>query len=475
MKNIIKLTIFGLLGLFATSCQQEELRVHYPASKPVFDSISVPETNIVYGDSITLYVGVSDPLTPLSTLEIKVVVNDELIASETIRTKGNQATYQQRYGIPFVARMPDNAEVEIHLTSINVEGTKTDSIYVNTIAKRPTITDLYLVVPLKSPVKMKLTDAQNYIYTADNLSLENTVSFRLATKLKYGISIDWTGLVFGKVGNGIGLIDINGSPITLSDATLIGYKKITVDLFNFTVKGEGDKLQPATAMDISTFGTVSLSSTDYLNVTTKEDWKTKKMYLGKGTEMTISGIQTTNLANNLAPDFFEVTGSNTAKFLGETGIYTVYYLPRLNFVFVEQPDAVYPDAMWLCGVGFGPARTPHIKTSSWNWNTPLEYQFCRKVSDGVYQATFYALHQIDDTAAEPWRLKFSVKFFHQRMWGGEEDARTYTLNVNGLLFAPTESDQGNFAGTDAFKDKPGIYRLTIDVNNKTANFQKISD
>ncbi|OQA03328.1 MAG: hypothetical protein BWY67_02443 [Bacteroidetes bacterium ADurb.Bin397] len=61
------------------------------------------------------------------------------------------------------------------------------------------------------------------------------------------------------------------------------------------------------------------------------------------------------------------------------------------------------------------------------------------------------------------------------MWGREEDARTYTLNVNGLLFAPTESDQGNFAGTDAFKDKPGIYRLTIDVNNKTANFEKISD
>lgn len=475
MKNIIKLTIFGLLGLFVTSCQQEDLRVHYPASKPVFDSINVPETDIVYGDSITLNVGVSDPLTPLSTLEIKVVVNDELIASETIRTKGNQATYHQRYGIPFVARMPDNAEVEIHLSSINVEGTTTDTVYVNTIAKRPVITDLYLVVPLKSPIKMELTDAQNYIYTADNLSLENTVTFRLATKLKYGISIDWTGLVFGQVGDGIGLIDANGSPITLSDATLIGYKKITVDLFNFTVKGEGDPLQPATEMDISTFGTVSLSSTDHLNVTTKEDWKTKKMYLGNGTEMTISGIQTTNLANNLAPDFFEVTGTNTAKFLGETGLYTVYFLPRLNFVFVEQPDAVYPDAMWLCGVGFGPARTPYVKTSSWNWNTPLEYQFCRKVSDGVYQATFYALHQIDDTAEEPWRLMFSVKFFHQRMWGGEEDARTYTLNVNGLLFAPTESDQGNFAGTDAFKDKPGIYRLTIDVNNKTANFEKISD
>jgi hypothetical protein len=89
-------------------------------------------------------------------------------------------------------------------------------VYVNTIAKRPVITDLYLVVPLKSPIKMKLTDAQNYIYTADNLTLENTVSFRLATKLKYGISIDWTGLVFGKVGDGIGLIDANGSPITLS-------------------------------------------------------------------------------------------------------------------------------------------------------------------------------------------------------------------------------------------------------------------
>jgi hypothetical protein len=73
MKNIFKTTIIGLMAVFFASCQEEELRVHFPASMPVFDNASVAETAIMYGDSITLSVGVSDPLTPLSPLSIKVV------------------------------------------------------------------------------------------------------------------------------------------------------------------------------------------------------------------------------------------------------------------------------------------------------------------------------------------------------------------------------------------------------------------
>ena len=470
------------MALLFASCQEAELRTHFPISMPVFDNASVAENAIVYGDSISLAVAVSDPLTPLSTLEIKVVVGDEIVYAEKIRTKGNSASYAQKFWIPFVAHMPHGAEVEVHLSAINIEGSQKDTILLNTIASRPEIPTVYLVTALTT-VEMKLTDAANHIYTADNLALTNDVSFRIVTKINKYKKTDWTNpenLVFGWLDGKLGLADViingstisvNGDMIHLYDAALVGYKKITLDLFNFTVKGEGDKLTPATSMNITSFGAVQLTSIDHMNVATKEEWKTKIMYLGEGTEMDIAGL--TDVENSMNPTFFKYVSGNKVKFLGKTGIYTVYYLPRLQFVFVEQPNAVYPETLWLVGVGSGPARLPGVKTSSWNWNTPLEYHFCRKVSDGVYEAVFFANHEIDPTANEPWRLTFGVKFMHIRGWGAEESSNNYAKPSNGYLYSPTLSDIGNFNGTPEFGNLPGIYRFTLDLNAKTSTFVKI--
>ena len=482
MRNTFKYTIIGLLAILFASCQEEQLRVHFATSMPVFKSAAVAETAITYGDSITLSVGVYDPLTPLSTLSVKIVVGDEIIATEKIRTKGQEATYTQKYWIPFVARMPHGAKVEVHLSSVNVEGTKKDTIIASTIVSRPAIPSIYLVTPT-STVQMQLTDAANHIYTAEGLTFGNDITFRLATKVNRFNKIDWINpdnLIFGLVNGEISLVDVtiegstttvSGNVIKLYEPTLVGFKKITLDLFNFTIKGEGDKLMPATSMNINNFGTVQLTSIDHLNVAKKEDWKSTVMYLGEGTVMTITGLS--NVANCMNPTFFEPTGTNTVKFLGKTGIYTVYFYPGLEYVFVEQPNAVYPDALWLVGVGAGPARTPGVKTNSWNWNSPLEYHFCRKVSEGVFESVFYAEHEIEPTAAEPWRLTFGMKFMHQRGWGSEESSQNYQLPANGYLFSPSPNDKGNFSGTPEFKNLPGIYRFRLDINTKISTFEKI--
>ncbi|MDX9747223.1 MAG: DUF5016 domain-containing protein [Paludibacter sp.] len=482
MRNLVKSILIGLISVVVASCQKEELRVYFPTSMPVFDAASVAETTIMYGDSISLSVDVSDPLTPLSTLSIKIVVGDEIVTSEKVRTKGQEATYSQKYWIPFVARMPQGAEVEVHLSLENVEGTKKDTIIASTIASRPEIPTIYLVTSSKT-VELKLTDAANHIYSANGLTFGNDISFRLATIVNRFNKIDWSNpanMVFGSINGQFGLAEVTingttasvtGDMLKLYDPTLIGFKKITLDLFNFTIAGEGDKLMPATAMNINSFGTVQLTSIDHMNVAKKEDWKSAVMYLGEGTEMTISGLS--NVANCMNPTFFEPTGGNKVKFLGKTGIYTVYFHPGLEYVFVEQPNAVYPDALWLVGVGSGPARTPGVKTSSWNWNSPLEYHFCRKISDGVFESVFYAEHEVEPTAAEPWRLTFGVKFMHQRGWGGEESSQFYQLPSNGYLFSPSPNDVGNFAGTAAFKNIPGIYKFRLDITNKVSTFEKI--
>lgn len=483
MKTLIKHTLFiGLIALLFHACKPEELRVHYPESMPEFIKAEVAESTIMYGDSISLSVDVADPLTPLSTLEVMIVVGDEIIKKESIRTKGNESSINKKYGIPFVARMPEGAKVEVHLTSINVEGTKNNKLIEKTVATRPTVPHLYLATATKT-VKLNLVDDKNFIYEADGLTFGNEISFRLATIVNRFNKIDYNNpnnIIFGWLNGGLNLVNIEqegsvvsitGEEIVLANPKLVGYNKITVDLFNFTVKGEGDELKPATLLEISKLTTKNMSSVDHMNQVTKEDWKTGVAYLGEGTEMDITGIN--DVANSMDPTFFEAIDNNKVKFLGPTGIYTIYYLPRLNYVFVEQPTAVYPDALWLVGVGMGPARTPFIKTSSWNWNSPLEYKFCRKISDGIFEAVFFAEHEVNEEAKEPWRLTFGVKFMHQRTWGDEESSDNYEKPANGFLFSPSPNDVGNFNATPAFANQPGIYRFVININNKTTIFEKI--
>lgn len=473
MKKHILFIAMTIFLAFAWSCQQDdELRVVWDESYPVFDSIYVVEDDITYGDSITLHLGVSDNKTPLSTLEIKVVVNDEILASEIIRTKGNSASYSMKYSIPFVARMPDNADVEVHVKSINVEGYATDTILVSTKAHRVAIPNLYMTFNFAAGIKLNLVDPDKHIYMAENLTLANSLTFRLATKVRSGNRIDWTGMAFGMPDGQFGIIDSADDPqFTLVDPTIYGFNKITVDLLNFTITGEGRKLEPATLLDLSAFAPVQLSSTNHLNETVLRNWQKLETYVGKNVEIEFSGFG--DISQKLTPDFFEVTAGNKAKFLGETGIYIFYYLPEANFMYVEQPNAKYPDVLWLDGVGAGRPVAPFKKTTSWNWNSPEEYVFCRKVTDGIYQATIYAEHLIDEAAEEPWRHTFSMKFFHQRGWGGEEDARTYTLSTD-LLFAPTAADLGNFVGTANFNGNAGVYRFTINTTAKSMSFVKLN-
>ncbi len=472
MNNIIKTVLIGLMAVLTLSCQEEELRVRYDESHPEFKKAIVAESQITYGDSISLEVEVADTKTPLSTLQIKVVVNDVLLASEEIRTKGSSSSYASKYSIPFVAHMPDNAEVEVHLKSINVEGYTTDTILHNTIARRVPIPDLWMTFPAAVGIKLTLVDPAKHIYQASNLTLGNSVTFRLATKVRSGNRIDWTGMAFGMPGGQFGLIDDSTDPqIVLYDPTIYGFTKITVDLLNFTVTGEGKKLEPATALNVTSFAAETLTSIDNLNAARQKQWKTLETYMGKDVEITFTGFG--NLATSLSPDFFEVTGADKAKFLGETGVYKLYFLPEANYMYVEQPTARFPNALWLDGVGAGRPVAPFVKTTSWNWNSPEEYIFCRKISEGVFQATMYANHIETAPIEEPWRERFSMKFFHRRGWEGEEDARTYTISTP-LLFAPTENDKGNFFGTPDFEGKGGVYRFTIDTNKKTISFVKIN-
>ena len=193
------------------------------------------------------------------------------------------------------------------------------------------------------------------------------------------------------------------------------------------------------------------------------------VYFGKNVEVTFTGIN--NMTNGLSPDYFEVTGTNKAKFLGETGMYKAYYHIAGDYLYIEpMPTTALPEALWICGNGIGRPSQPYATTTSWNWNTPLDYVPCRRMSNGVYQATVY-LENADNGEGTGFGT-CNFKFFHYRGWDhGEETSVGYT--VNAPLKSSSESGNvGNWRGNDTtFK---GIYRITLDMNTKTTLVVKLN-
>jgi len=462
MEYTYKALLIIVLAYLLHACKDDRVLVTYPESYPVFEKAFVPEEIITYGDSISLEVEISDQVTPLSTLEILVVVNKEVVESESVRTKGNSSTVSRNYGIPFVANRPDNEPVKVYLSSINVDGYTTDTILSTTTARRPVIEQLWFVPTSGTTYPMSLVDAGNLIYKSEGMDFGNTVTYRLATKLDKFQRVDWSGLVFGKVGEGVGVIDQSGEPLTNEEPELVGISEMTFDALAFTVEAGGKLLEPVTTLDIQADLTPLVMAS--------KDFRGGNIYFGKDVEVTFSNL--TNLSNSLAPDFFEVTGENTAKFIAPTAIYKVYYYVDGNYLYVEpQPEVIYPEAMWVCGTGFGRPSEPYETTSSWNWNTPFDYAPAIRISDGIYQITIFGRNR-DDDGDGYGTLDF--KFFFKRGWwdaAHEIDAAQYTLTEP--FFGRTDPyNTGNVnGGSTSFE---GVFRITLDEMAKTITLDKIN-
>lgn len=462
MKNKIKIFLILCASAVFWACTNDDFVERFPASTPRIETVSVAETQITYGDSVHVNVAVADAVAPLSTLLIRVVVNNEVVASETVRTKGNQATVQRAYHVPFVANRPDNEPVKIYLTSTNVSGFERDSIVSTTIAKRPVITELYIVPDLGqgTPAKLELVDPVNLVYKATGLQYKTSFNYKIATKLNSFKRIDWTGMVFGKVGEGIGVIDVNGLSINATDESLVGISEFTFDALKFIGTPGGRLLEPVLTLDINAdLPPIVMGANNF---------RGGSIYFGENAEVTFTGI--TDLANNISPDYFEVTGPTTAKFLGKTGLYKAYYLISAKYLYIEPlPEVIYPEALWICGTGFGRPQAPYTVTSSWNWNSPLDYAPCRLVSPGVYQVTVYVKNE--PTANVIGTLNF--KFFDKRGWwdGHEQWSTDYTVSPP---LAPSDM-AGNIGNTVGLSSNPfeGVYRITLNQNDKTIKADKV--
>ncbi|MDR3057693.1 MAG: DUF5016 domain-containing protein [Prevotella sp.] len=453
MKSIYKTIICGLCAcLLFTSCEEEDTRTTFPHSTPVIESATINPSTFAYGDSVVITAKVSDSTTPLSSLEMKMIVNDVLIAQQSIRTSGNSAEVSSKFKVAYTSELPEDATIEVLLTLINVEGDETAGSIAGLKGKRTYYNKLYMVLDNGGVFTLTPQAAKSDKYESPEVMIKsNSLRYRIAEKLTADNQIDFTGHVWGLKAGAIQLVDETGDYIITTSTTVDYITGITFDNYMFETAFTGDKLNPNDLV-LDNFGDVTASG---------EAFKKLSRSFEKNQDVNLfDELTSTDIVYDL--NYFERTSDETVKFIGDAGSYDLYYSETRKVVIVDPADRAYPNVLLAAGEGLGyPSKVKEEAHTTWDFNAPLQAIVFRKVATDIYQAVVY----FDATKA-------NFKPFENRDWANEKKSSDYTMP--SLIAKDTDlgKDDGNWYAADGAVS--GNYKITINLATKVVTAESVT-
>jgi len=474
-----KYLYIAMATLLMAACQPEHYRKVYPSGQPEMTATMLTQT-VLYGtDSVAFDVEINEKTTPLSQLQVKVMVGLQVVATDLIRTKDYHYAAQLKYAVPFGPNMPEGEDVKVYLTATNIEGTATNVILTGCTGKRPALETMYIMPPtvqytaIGKGQQMTYDEAQA-VFVAYDLKYPKSIQCLLAvTGTKFG-RVDWNTPVFGMYNDKLTLITKDqfeageASAIILEDDR---YETIDTIIFNpltFEVTIGGTIAMPVTAVDVQ--NDLQEEPAYISSSSARKEYRGAKIFFDKNSEVEITGVTDLSKAYNL--DWMEYLGGNKIKFLGDKGMYYLSYKTAEDYLVVEPLyELTEPDVMYLCGVGMGqPSWDPHA-TSGWGFDSPNQNFVGRLVAPKTYQFTVYMLNDAENTD-HPGFGAVNFKFFHQHGWGGEETSLDYTQSGLNIVSSNEESNVGNWWSTsDPLFE--GVYRVTLNKNTMTTTYEKV--
>jgi len=442
MKILKYIGTIALVTMFAVACDKDE---NPATSVPEMSNVSItPSSGLVYGDSITVTVTVSDAVTPLSTLEIQVIVSDVEVFTKSVRTKDNNATVSAKFELPFAANAEDNGEVVIKLESINIDGrsvVKTETLH----AARPQLGSVLYLITSSGTITLKKSNTNANLYVSDAGSYPNEVKGKIGNSS----TLTASSIIWVSSNNKIVKGTSDGSDITLSDPSY-SVQNISFNALTFELSFIGTKLP-----------SVKFNSTTLI---IGDDGRFHgEVEFTKGDEVKVEGIANIQTAYN--PDFFNYSDGKLT-FKAASGKYQiVYWAGTVNYMWLRQDGAVYPDGIWFTGAGMGSPTFVNDITNLWwgwdDWSTSSRqtYLYCPKIGEGKYQLTVYLMN-----TSGSWWLQTEFKLFKEKAWDTE-------FNPSDFSFVTDQFDPvagGNFVHTDKLTE--GLYRLTIDMSGGAGNY-----
>jgi len=443
-----------LTGLFfLIACEETDERKEYPHSTPVIESGSITPATFTYGDSIDFSAKVSDPSTPLSTIHVKMTINNKVIAEQTIRTKGQSADVSARMKADYVSQLPDNATVDVELTLINVEGDVTVGKIEGITGKRKQYEKLYLVLDDGNITEL-MPEGENLNRFKADVDFKNKIRYRIAEKITEDDQIDFGFDVWGFQDEQIKLVDQTGDYITTSEPMKKSTESVIFDAYEFQTILNGEDLLKVDKFELSMFAEEVKQDT--------ETYLEGSFYVEKDQEIDLASDFTDVLFNM---DYFERMADDKVKYLGETGPVVLDYNASRKYMLVQEVDPTYPNVLVVCGEGLGyPSKAIPEATTGWGFDQIKQFILFRKTGDNIYQGTVYM-------DAE----KANFKPFEDKGWGNEKRSDDYKL-PDILIDSETkwegENNDGNwFASPTAVS---GNYRIVINLNTKEVTATEVA-
>lgn len=453
MKTIYKAILCGLcVCSLLTSCEEEDTRKVFPHSTPVIESAAINPSTFTYGDSVVITAKVSDPVTPLSTIEMKMIVNDVLVAQHTMRTAGNSTEVSSKFKVAYTNELPDDADVEVLLTLKNVEGDETTGNITGLKGKRTYYNKLYLVQDNGSVIELapQATKSDKY-ESAEIMIKSNSLRYRIAEKITSDNQIDFSGHVWGYKGGAIQLVDETGDYITTTSTNVDYITGIVFDNYMFNTTFAGDKLNPNDLV-LDNFGEVTASGETFMKLSRSFE-KNQEVNL-------FDELTSTDIVYDL--NYFERTTDDKVKFIGDAGSYDLYYSETRKVVIVDPADRAYPNVLLAAGEGLGyPSKVKPEAHTTWDFNAPLQAMVFRKVAADTYQAVVYF-------DAE----KANFKPFENRDWGNEKKSSDYTMPSIIARDIDLGKNDGNWYAAEGATS--GNYRITINLATKVVTAESVT-
>jgi hypothetical protein len=451
MKTLYKIGGMAFLSLcLFTQCDKED---DYAVSKPEIKSAAITPTTFAYGDTILLSAQISDADARLAALNIDVVVDNRVIAVQTVPLSTNLEEINVPVFVPLVADLPDGAGVKINLRARNLLKGETSHEIGGLTGKRAYYNQLYLVTDNGAVYPLSPEGANKDQYAASGLTLLRSFNYKIAQKLTGENQIDYSGLVWGNKNGKPALTDENGESLFAFAAGVDYIDRFVFNSYTFGISLAGQNFN-ANDLIPDLFEEETIDG---------ELFKKQTKLLEKNQELTLFG----ELADQLIvynPDFFDRPAPNKVRFLGETGEYTLYYNTVRKQVIIGVSNPSYPDYLLMTGGGLGyPTRVSGISKEHtwWGFGNVRNYILFRKTAENVYQATIW-IHAKDDS----W---VGFKPYENTGWGGEKRFDAFTFTGEKVF---ESNDGGDWHATENV-DTNAFYRITINWAANTVNVQKI--
>lgn len=449
--NIVRLLCCATLIL--TGCEEETGRTVYPYSCPEMSELKLSADNqIEAADFLFLSVNIKDKETPLSTLEITISADEEVIHNESIRTKGYEARIEEHsIYIPFEAGM-ENKDAKLTITAINVEGSEQSETRDLKIV-RPTIPQTIYLHYEDKVIPMRQQEDNPYEYATETGNYPTILTGKISTSEIFSDSkLIWG---YSESVNQAELITETGAGFSLN------YEDWQVEQITFNTL----------TFKVGVVGSYQILTINGIELAAGGGYYQAAINFEQGAKVEVTGFE--NIEGAYNRDFFEYDpDDNTLTFLRETGNWEVYYSGKYNYMWMVRTDDVAPDAYWLIGHGFTSASVWNDDYNYGGWETEeiSRMAYAVKVAPNKYQTTIY----LNDT--HEWE-SFEIEIYSDREWGKDNGIVLQEGSLQGESTGFAISQSNGITNADGFT--AGYYRLTFDtsagVGKETLYIERIGD